>query len=65
MSKKDGYYGILVTYNTHDKTWYAFYRRDVDYYWAKRDSILKGSGSSAEKAIDNYLKLKNEKTIKA
>jgi len=65
MSKKDGYYGILVTYNTHDKTWYAFYRRDVDYYWAKRNSILKGSGSSAEQAIDNYLKLKNEEANKA
>lgn len=62
---KDQYYGILCTYNEYDNTWYAFWRRDVDYYWAKRDSILKGSGNSPIEAIDNYLKLKNEEANKA
>lgn len=62
---KDQYYGILCTYNAYDNIWYAFWRRDVDYYWAKRDSVLKGSGDSPIEAINNYVKLKNEEADKA
>ena len=59
---KDDYYGVLSTYNVYDKTWYSFSRRDVDYYWAKRDFVLKGKGNTAEESVKNYLTLKNEKT---
>ena len=52
-------YGIYTTYNIHDKKWYAFSREDSIKYWTGAD-CKKGSGLTANEALNNYGKQVNE-----
>ena len=49
----DWKYGIYTTYNIHDKKWYAFNREDSSKYW-NGEQCLKGSGSTANEALNDY-----------
>lgn len=49
----DWKYGIYTTYNIHDGKWYAFSREDSIKYWTGAP-CLKGSGSTANEALNDY-----------
>ena len=53
---KEDYYGILTTYNPYTKKWYAFDNGDVADYFTFPHKIIRGSGTTSIKAIQNYLK---------
>ena len=53
MSKK--YYGILTTYNHHDKLWYAFDRTGSADFFCEPGKTTYGKGNSSVKAIKDYL----------
>ena len=52
-------YGIYTTYNIHDGKWYAFNREDSSKYW-NGEQCLKGSGSTANEALNDYGKQANK-----
>ena len=52
---KDWKYGIYTTYNIYDGRWYAFNRDDSSKYW-NGEPCLKGSGYTANEALNDYAK---------
>ena len=52
------YYGVLVTYNPYDDTWYAFYRDDMSEYFTDRDKVDTGKGKDALSAMNDYISKK-------
>ena len=60
MKKKQRmhYYGVLVTYNPYDDTWYSFYKDDLTKYLTERDNVDLGKGKDALSAMNDYLSKK-------
>ena len=61
MKRGIKYYGLLTTFNPHTETWYCFSRDDGGTYWSDPASVRTlGSGSSAKRAMDDYLSKKGK-----
>lgn len=56
MTSDDWRYGVYVTFNIYTKLWYAFDRENATAYWTG-EPCKKGSGKTAQQALNNY---KNE-----
>jgi hypothetical protein len=47
MKKKQRmhYYGVLITYNPYDDTWYSFHKDEMMKYFMDRNSVECGKGT--------------------
>lgn len=60
MKKKQRmhYYGVLITYNPYDDTWYSFHKDEMMKYFMDRNSVECGKGKDCMSAMNDYLSKK-------